>query len=169
MLMTIEKFNKKHKIMVNTYHPLFVHFPIALLVIAGIVALVNILQSKYQLKNVILWNLTAGTLGAAIAVFSGFRDAGVIPHNETIHEILEVHEKIGIAIFVLSALLSIWFFIRRIKMKKIENILFVLVLWLGIGLVGYAGYLGGKMVYDNGAGIKPMQKTFPVEEHEHNE
>ena len=153
--------------MVNTFHPLFVHFPIALLTLAGIVALVDVLQSKYQLKKVVLWNLIAGTIGAGITVLSGLRDASVIPHNETIHEILEVHEKLGIAILILSIILSVWFIIRYLKMKRIENLLFVLVLWFGLAMVGYTGFLGGKMVYDNGAGIKPMQSTFPAEGHEH--
>lgn len=155
--------------MVNTFHPLFVHFPIALLALAGIAALVDILQSKYQLKKVVLWNLIAGTIGAGIAVISGLRDASVIPHNQTIHEILEVHERIGIAILTLSTILSVWFILRKLKMKKVENLVFVLAIWIGLALVGYTGYLGGKMVYDNGAGIKPMQSTFPAEDHEHNE
>lgn len=155
--------------MVETYHPMFVHFPIALIVITGIVALVDVLQPKYQLKKVILWNLVAGAIFSAVAVISGLRDASVIPHNETIHEILEVHEKIGITILILSTVLSVWFYIRQLKMKKIENLLFVLIIWFGMALIVYTGYLGGKMVYDHGAGIKPMQKTFPIENHENNE
>ncbi len=53
---------------------------------------------------------------------------------------------------------------RYSKMRKIENIFFVLILWIALALVSYNGYLGGKMVYDNGAGIKPMQKTFLLED-----
>jgi len=155
--------------MVTTYHPMFVHFPIALLVIAGIVALIDFLQPNYHLKKVILWDLVAGTIGACIAVLSGLRDASVIPHNETIHAILEVHEDFGKAILILSTVLSIWFLIRQLKMKKIENLIFVLIIWFGMAMIGYTAYLGGKMVYDNGAGIKPMQKTFPIEDHDHDD
>lgn len=157
--------------MVNTIHPIFVHFPIALLIITGIIALIDLLFSKYQLKKIILWNLLFASTGTIFTVASGLRDAGVIPHNEIIHEIMELHEKIGIVILIISSVLTAWIIIRISKMNKLENFLFVFVLWVALALVSYNGYLGGKMVYDNGAGIKPMQKTFLLKdkdyEHKH--
>lgn len=153
--------------MVNTIHPFFVHFPIALLIIAGVVAFIDLLKSNYKLKKVVLWNLIFAAFGAIITVVSGLRDANVIPHNETIHEIMEIHEKIGITVLIITSILTLWIILRNAKMKKPEKILFVLILWIALGLVSYNGYLGGKMVYDHGAGIKPMQKTFLLEDHDH--
>jgi uncharacterized membrane protein len=153
--------------MVNTFHPLFVHFPIALLILAGIAALTDTIKSSSQLRKVVVWNLLAATLGAGLAVIVGLRDASVIPHNETIHEIMELHEKMGFIVFIFSLCLSLWFLTRYQHMKKIENIFFIVALWVSITLIGYTGYLGGKMVYDNGAGIKPMQETFHSEGHDH--
>jgi len=37
--------------MVNTFHPLFVHFPIALLIVSGIIALIDLLKGNEQLKK----------------------------------------------------------------------------------------------------------------------
>lgn len=153
--------------MVNTFHPLFVHFPIALLIVTGIIALIDLLNGKFQLKKVILWNLIFAALGTIITVVSGFIDADVIPHNLTIHEIMEVHEHIGISLLIVTSILSVWIVFRFSKMKKSENILFVIVLWVALILVSYNGFLGGKMVYDNGAGIKPMQKGFLLENFHH--
>jgi uncharacterized membrane protein len=153
--------------MVNTIHPMLVHFPIALLIVTGIIALIDLLISKYQLKKMVLWNLVFAAIGTVFTVISGFKDANVIPHNETIHEIMELHEKIGIVILVITIILSVWIFLRYSKMKKTENILFVLILWIALAFAGYNGYLGGKMVYDNGAGIKPMQKAFLLEDKDH--
>ena len=153
--------------MVNTFHPLFVHFPIALLVTAGFVALIDLINSKLQLKKVVLWNLIFAALGSIITVASGFRDGDVIPHNQTIHDIMEVHEHIGVTVLIISTLLTIWFILRYTRITKSENILFVLILWIALGLASYNGFLGGKMVFDNGAGIKPMQKTFLLENHDH--
>jgi uncharacterized membrane protein len=155
--------------MVTTIHPLFVHFPIALLIITGVIALIDILNSKFQLKKVVLWNLIFAFLGTVITVASGIRDAGLIPHNLTIHKIMEVHEHIGISVLIITSVLLEWFILRRTKMKKLENVLFVLVLWVALALVSYNAYLGGKMVFDNGAGIKPMQKTFQLEDHDHDD
>lgn len=153
--------------MVEIYHPMFVHFPIALLSVTAIIGLIDVFQKKYDLKNVIKWNLIFAALGSLVAVITGFRDAGVIPHNLTIHLIMEQHEHIGVAVLVLSVLLSAWIILRSSKMKKAEHLIFVLMLWAGLVLVSYNGYLGGKMVFDNGAGIKPMQKTFLLEDHDH--
>ncbi len=36
--------------MVNTFHPLFMHFPIALLIVTGIIVLIDLLKSKYHKK-----------------------------------------------------------------------------------------------------------------------
>jgi len=83
---------------------------------------------------------------------------------------MEVHEKIGILLFAITFILTMWLIIRISKMAKLENLLFVILLWFAMALVGYNGYLGGKMVYDNGAGIKPMQNSFILQEaekHEH--
>lgn len=155
--------------MADTFHPLFVHFPIALLIVAGIIALIDLLKSKFQLKRIVLWNMIFAAAGTIITVITGFWDAGIIPHNHTIHEIMEVHEQIGISILIIASVLSTWLIIRISRMKKIENILFVIVLWIALALVSYNGYLGGKMVYDNGAGIKPLQKTFLLEDHDNDE
>ncbi len=108
--------------MVNTIHPIFVHFPIALLIVTGIIALINLLKSKYQLKKVVLWNLIFAAIGTIFTFVSGIKDANVIPHNKTIHEIMEVHEKIGISILIITSILSVWIIIRIFKMKKRENI-----------------------------------------------
>jgi len=37
--------------MVNTFHPLFVHFPIALLIVSVIIALIDLLKGNEQLKK----------------------------------------------------------------------------------------------------------------------
>lgn len=155
--------------MVNTIHPLFVHFPIAFIIAAGIIAIIDLIKNSSQLKKVLLWFLIFGAIGAFSAAVSGVIDANAIPHNSIIHEIMKVHQAIGITISIVSCLLAIWLLFRISKMNKIENILFVLVLWVVLALVTYNGYLGGKMVYDNGAGIKPMQKTFLLEDHDHDE
>ena len=154
--------------MVSVFHPMFVHFPIALLILAGIASIIDFSSQKYDLKTVILWNLIAGTLGSLIAVLSGFRDSEVIPHNEVIHAIMEIHEKLGVTIAVLSFVLSGWFFMRKSLMKRIENLYFVLAMSCVIIIILINSFLGGKMVYDNGAGIKPMEKYFQVDSHEHN-
>ena len=156
--------------MVNTFHPLFVHFPIALLIVSGIIALIDLLKANEQLKKIILWNLIFALISFIFTISLGFIDANAIPHNEIIHKIMEVHEKIGILLFAITFILTMWLIIRISKMAKLENLLFVILLWFAMALVSYNGYLGGKMVYDNGAGIKPMQNSFildEAEEHEH--
>ncbi|PIX35437.1 MAG: hypothetical protein COZ21_06420 [Bacteroidetes bacterium CG_4_10_14_3_um_filter_31_20] len=122
------------------------------------------------MKKIILWNLIFALISFIFTISLGFIDANAIPHNEIIHKIMEVHEKIGILLFAITFILTMWLIIRISKMAKLENLLFVILLWFAMALVSYNGYLGGKMVYDNGAGIKPMQNSFILQEaekHEH--
>ena len=52
-------------------HPLIVHFPIALLFLAGVLELVHLFLKKPQLDLLARWFLYLGTIGAGAAALSG--------------------------------------------------------------------------------------------------
>ena len=80
----------------------------------------------------------------------------------SVEEIFETHEELGkilpwILIFLFLGLFRIYLFIK--ENQKIF-ILYIIVEFVSIGLIGYQGRLGGIMVYEYGVGVKPvMGKT----------
>jgi uncharacterized membrane protein len=141
-------------------HPGIVHFPIALISIAAIFAVISLFSKKEFFKEVAFWNLLIGTLGAIVAVITGLIELKTLVHDDAIHTILEKHEFIGFAILILSLSLLTWFWIRKNKFGKKAYSVWVLFLVLGLAMVTYQGYLGGRMVFEKGAGVEPMESQL---------
>src|SRR3989338_6946161 len=77
--------------MINA-HPLFVHFPIALLIACLFFYITGIIFKKENLLIAGKWSLYLGTLSAALAVWTGLRAAGTVQHGGDTHQILMAHQ-----------------------------------------------------------------------------
>ncbi len=150
-------------------HPNLVHFPVALLISAGLFAiLANIVKRKKEIFiEVLFWNLALGSGAAIIAVLSGLLEKKSLVHNQAIHEIMELHELLGFILCGVFISLTVWLILRKSAIKTGEFRLFTLILIVGSGLLGFSSHLGGKMVYEHGAGIIPMKEIINNQVHEH--
>ena len=88
-------------------HPLFTHFPIALLLSSLGFYLLGLVFKKEHFLKTGQWTLYFGTLGAAVAVWTGIQAANSVPHDETTHAMMMAHQYLGITVLILSALLSL--------------------------------------------------------------
>src|SRR5688572_5385091 len=141
-------------------HPAIVHFPVALISVAAIFAVLSLFRNKDFFKKIAFWNLFIGTIGALAAVLSGLMELKHLVHDDAIHTILEKHEYTGFAILILSLTLLTWYWIRKNKFGQKEYTAWVLFLVLGLLMVTYQGYLGGRMVFEKGAGVEPMESQL---------
>src|SRR3989338_590852 len=99
-------------------HPLFVHFPIALLMICVFFFIVGIIFKKENLLIAGKWTLYLGTLSTALAVWTGLRAAETVEHGGETHQIMMAHQYLGISILVFSVVLSIWVLISKTNTPK---------------------------------------------------
>ena len=146
----------------ETLHPITVHFPIALVLTATLIGILAVVvkSKRRDLVVVLYWLMLIGSISILAALFSGLYEAGKVVHNNAIHEIMETHEILGYIISASFILLSIWVLIRNKKLQVRElYIVTVLLMVTSIFLV-YSAYLGGKMVYEEGAGVAPMEKII---------
>jgi len=137
-------------------HPLIIHFPIALLVMAVFASLMDVLLSKEWISTSKIWLYIFGTLSALVAVLSGREaaDSASPPFNAEMS--LSNHSDMGhytlyfFTAFTILQLISI-------KLGKADNkilkILFLLVAGVGFYLLLQAGDMGAKLVYKYGIGI----------------
>lgn len=145
-------------------HPIIVHFPIALIIVAVICDLIGIISRKrsfIQTANIVS---VFAAIGAVFAVVTGLLAEGSIWHPGPAHEILETHEMFG---FIFLGVIIVTVIFRLAIGDKIYSRLkwigFIMVL-IASGIVGYGGYLGGEMVYTHGAGVMEAQvKTAEVD------
>jgi uncharacterized membrane protein len=136
----------------ESVHPLVVHFPIALLMTALLLDGLALVLKRPQLHRVALWNLALGTLGAGAAVWTGYRAADIAKHSFEIHQVMELHRKLGIATLVLGVLVVAWRLWKRDQLNNRIRTLILLVMFVMGGTLGYGAHLGGRLVYEFGVG-----------------
>lgn len=149
-------------------HPAIVHFPIALLIVVAILGIISLFKETLFLKRMIFWLLVMAILFAVLAIASGLYEENRIAHNEAIHEIMEKHETNAFIVAGYFVALFIWFWLRKMITHKVEYTIWVILAVAGCGLLAYQNDLGGKMVYEHGAAVKPMQHQLGQESgHDH--
>lgn len=150
---------------VYNLHPLFVHFPIALLPTSALFYLIGVIRNSDAAFFAGRATLGLASVGATVAVITGLRAEGSIPHNEIIHRLMHLHESIGITVMILTAGLLVWTSVRR-EHRPPYAIPFLIVLVLTTGLVLQNGDLGGRMVFIEGAGVRAASSVV-VSSHDH--
>ena len=136
----------------ESIHPILVHFPLALLTASFLVEGLAIALRRPALHAVSLWNLALGTLGAVGAVLSGRQAMALAKHSMEIHEVMELHEKMGYLVLIGAVLVLAWRVLTGGSVGPRSR----WAAWLALGLVCggmvYGAYLGGRMVYEFGVG-----------------
>ncbi len=156
-------------------HPLVVHFPIALILSALLVDTLAMVFRKPHWHQASLWNLGLGVLGAAVAVRTGEAAEETVERVKGLHQVLERHEQFGTWALWLGVVLVAWRLLRRDRMGPWLRGLTVAVTAVLAAFVSVGGYLGGRMVYEFGAGQHhPRSQQTPAgqphdEPHHHDE
>jgi uncharacterized membrane protein len=136
----------------ESVHPMVVHFPIALLLTAVMLDAAALVGKRTALHRIALWNFCLGTLMAGLAVWSGLRAAEVAKHTFEIHQIMELHRKLGIATLILGGITTGWRLWKRDRLGTLPRALTVLVALVMTGTLVYGAHLGGRLVYEFGVG-----------------
>ena len=136
----------------DNIHPLLVHFPIALLSSFFVVNLITHFVKKDTLVTVASWLLYLGAFSAIFTVLAGFSAAETVAHSESVHDIMEHHEDIGVSILSLSLGLAAWR-LRSGVLQGWKNGIFLTLTVLLFGLIIQGADLGGLMVYKYGVAV----------------
>ncbi len=140
-------------------HAMFIHFPIALLIVGFLSEVISLFSKKEFFKTGGFYLLILGALGTIASYFSG-NAAGEGIEEGPLEKVMELHEQaatLTLWLTVATALvyLAIFIFKYRRSWARIASIvLFASV----IGSLARTGYLGGQLVYKHGAGV---QLTLP--------
>lgn len=153
-------------------HPLVVHFPIALLLVAPILVVLGLLFPK-QWNGFALAALTLmvlGTVGAFVAVATGEANAGLVERTEAISEVLEQHEDLAETTRTVFAVLTVIFGAIVIvpmalhtalkpAMRAGLSVAFLVLYAFGALLLANAAHEGGRLVHEYG--VQAMVATGP--------
>lgn len=151
-------------------HPLIVHFPIALLLVAPLLVLLGLLwpAQRTGLHAAALVLLLLGTCMAVLAVSTGMAATAAAGRNPELLPALDHHEHLAKQAAVLYSGLSLAFLVlyllswRRRQGTSPRWLIIVHLLWLAASLGAsllliQTGHLGGRMVHELGfhAGAVP--------------
>ncbi len=151
----------------DNIHPLFVHFPIALLFGFLCIELVAALFNKQAWRTVASFFLYLGTLSALVTVFFGLEAAKTVAHTEAVHEIMVQHQYYGITVAVLSVVLSFWRWFVRASFGVIGSTLHILLAFITCFILFLGADLGGLMVYQYGVGVGAAEKPTHIHHRSH--
>lgn len=140
----------------DNLHPLFVHFPIALLFMFFVVDLLGSWFGRADWRRTAGWFLYCGALSAGLTMVMGLLAAASVAHGGDVHEIMERHESLGVAVFVLAAILAIWRWLAKGQISGAANTLYLLFAAILTSLLMFTADLGGLMVYKYGVAVEPV-------------
>lgn len=135
------------------YHPLVVHFPLVLLLLAAAMQIVLLFRSN-KLFNYTVTALTVLGFVSGLLATTVFHAHPSHQINPTAHEIFETHEKLAFATLWLSGIASLFKIVGLFLQKKgVEVLAFIFLLGSAV-TVSIAGHHGSELVYKQGIGPK---------------
>ncbi|MFQ5809351.1 MAG: DUF2231 domain-containing protein, partial [Armatimonadota bacterium] len=133
-------------------HPLFVHFPIALLMVAlGLEALGFVCKNE-RIQYAAGWNLALGALGAVAAAVTGLLAESGISAGGAAGQLMLTHKTLALVATGLAVVLAGWRLRSRGAMSSPLRVTFLALMVGMVVVLGVSAHYGGRMVYEFGAG-----------------
>ena len=156
-------------------HPLVIHFPIALLMVAPLFVLLSLVLRRYAIEfsRTALVLLALGTLATYVAVSTGKAAGELAEHNDAINAVISQHEELAEttrnAFTVLTLLYAMFTLgpgplrrLRRPALALVTNAVFLVALAGASLLVVSTAHQGGRLVHQ--LGVHAMMPVAPAAE-----
>lgn len=143
------------------WHPLSVHFPIALLLFATIIHLIALFlkegrKNTWEFSGSLL--LYSGSLLAWFSIYTGDIADGVVGRTICDPTVLKSHEITAFTmayLFTSASIGNLLLVIVKLNEKLITSLKYLVIILMlaGSGYLMYSGHLGASLVYQQGAGV----------------
>ena len=147
---------------IPNWHPVFVHFTVALLSVAvGMTLLARLVRDsrlRQQWIVVARWNLWIGTAAAVATAFSGWLAFNSVAHDGPSHLAMLEHRNwalVTLAWFLALMAWSLWSLRRDTRAGK----LFIILMLIGGGLLAATAWHGAELVFRHGLGVMSLPQA----------
>lgn len=140
-------------------HPVFIHFPLALLLSGGLFTIGSRLIRRESIRNAFqivgAWNFRLGALALVPALLTGWAAYQTVAHDAPSHAAMTIHRNWALATgaVFLGLVLLAW---RGRDKGWPGGWLSGFLLLAGLALLGITGFLGGNLVYRHGLGVQAL-------------
>jgi uncharacterized membrane protein len=131
-------------------HPATVHFPIALLPLSLGADALGRLTGDAVLMEMGRRTMPLAAAGAATAAAFGLISQQAVHAEGQAHDILVTHRTLNAGLVGVTAALAA----RRLRSRR-PGLGYLAVGFAALGVMGYSAYLGGRLAYEHGVGVKP--------------
>lgn len=139
------------------WHPLSVHFPLAMLLFGTFLLLIGFFPKNPFWENMGKLLLLFGTATIWVSIYTGHLAGGIVSRQICDPTVLETHETNGTVAGWLFLAVSVLIAAEYVGVfKKAERLMKILIIGIaltGAGFVGYTGHLGATLVYQQAAGV----------------
>lgn len=154
---------------IPNYHPIVVHFPIALTIIAFLLSLAAYARRSHpvsaQLAAAGHFTLWLAAIGAAAAVLFGWLAYNSVNHDDAGHAAMLLHRAWAIPTALGLILLASWD-AWKYRVNELISVPMLFVLFLLSQSIAVTGWLGGEVVYRHGIGVLSLPSS-EISEHGH--
>lgn len=156
---------------VYQWHPIFVHFTVALLATSVVLYCIALPARKAAWRGRLLagaeLNLWIGAAITVVTVAFGWIAFQTVPHDEqAVHELMALHRNVALATLAgFAALAAVS--IRHRRNVGYPSILFVIALLAALAGLAATGLLGGKLVFEHGLAVERPTEEPAGHHHEH--
>lgn len=155
---------------IPNWHPVLVHFTVALLVISAVMHFLSHFMSSGKLANQLMmaarWNLWIGVGFALLTVAAGWYAYNTVAHDTPSHIVMNEHRNWAMVTFALFIGIAGWeYYLSR--RNKSKGWLFTMLMAIGAGLLLTTAWHGGELVYRHGLGVMSLPETGAEAGHEH--
>lgn len=144
---------------IPNWHPIFVHFSVALLSVSALLFVMSKFVTHWRLEDQWLatayWTLWIGVLFTIGTIAAGWYAMNTVKHDDPSHLVMLDHRLWALVTAGIFAVGAIWGIIQYKAQSRPGAVFIVLML---VGVVGLAGtaWRGGELVYRHGLGVKAL-------------
>ncbi len=143
----------------SSWHPIVVHFGIALFVVAVLLDAAALLMRRPGWHHAGWLNLVLAAVAVAAAVAAGMESEIALNPTHELHQVLDTHKTLAYTTLGMVLLLAAWRYTLRGEFpRRGAAALYICVSLAALGAIGGAGYYGGALVYEHGAGVRALDR-----------
>ncbi len=158
---------------IPNWHPIFVHFTVALFSIAVLFFILGTALPTHKWRDqwltVAHWNLWVGAVISLFTATAGWFAFNSVNHDTPSHEAMIEHRNLALITLAMFLPIALWS-VARYRAGKPIQILFLVALLVAQGLLLSTAWHGAELVYRHGLGVMSLPKKESAgHAHEHSD